>query len=242
MKHRLTWSDEQTASASPGAAARPHVIISYAQSLDGTISAPSKAPIRLSCDESMTFVHHLRAHSDAILIGIETVLSDDPQLTVRLVEGQSPQPIILDGRLRFPLEARMLGGPLRPWIFTSMDPPADKHAELVARGARVFPSPLTAEGLIDIDFVLQTLHDNGVRRLMVEGGRRVITRFLRQNCVDTIYVTISPQLLGGLNVVESDVIDCVHLEETEFRIAGVDVILSAVPRTRNLTAQVNGGH
>ena len=85
---------------------RPRVTLTYAQSLDGSITARSGAPLSLSGAESLHYTHQLRAAHDAILVGIGTVLSDDPRLDVRLVTGPSPRPIVLDSELRCPVTAR----------------------------------------------------------------------------------------------------------------------------------------
>ncbi|HEX9595492.1 MAG TPA: RibD family protein, partial [Anaerolineales bacterium] len=84
---------------------RPTVTLSYAQSLDGSIALHRGEPLTLSGPESMAMTHRLRAAHDAILVGIGTVISDDPQLNVRLVEGRNPQVVVLDSRLRLPLTA-----------------------------------------------------------------------------------------------------------------------------------------
>ena len=96
---------------------RPFVTVSYAQSIDGSIATRRRRPLPISGPGAMRMTHGLRALHDGILVGIETVLADDPQLSVRLVEGPHPQPVVLDTRLRTPLEARLLkGGNGRPWL------------------------------------------------------------------------------------------------------------------------------
>ena len=95
---------------------RPLVSLSYAQSLDGSLAARRGSPLLLSGKASMQLTHRLRASHDAILVGIGTILADDPQLTVRLVQGPQPQPVILDSHLRLPPNARVFQGPKLPWI------------------------------------------------------------------------------------------------------------------------------
>src|SRR5690606_10285843 len=103
---------------------RPFVTLSYAQSLDGSIAIRSGEPLVLSGPESLCFTHHLRSIHDGILVGIGTVLSDDPQLTVRHCEGESPQPIVLDSQLRIPSTARLCCLPdKRCWVLTTRDNP-----------------------------------------------------------------------------------------------------------------------
>src|SRR5262249_3832268 len=95
----------QRAAAHPRRTGRPFVTLSYAQSVDGSIAARPGQPLALSGAQSMTLTHQLRVAHDAILVGIGTVLADNPRLTVRLVEGKNPQPIVADSHLRFPLSA-----------------------------------------------------------------------------------------------------------------------------------------
>ncbi len=182
---------------------RPYVTLTYAQSLDGAIAARPGHPLALSCRESQTITHLLRANHDAILVGIGTVLADNPSLTVRLVAGKSPQPVILDSRLRFPLFAKLLRQKaLFPWIFTSTEAEAERQTVLEDRGARVFRLSSGDNGGIDIQTVLQRLGEMGINSVMVEGGAQVITSFLGFRAVDQLIVTIAPVLVGGVRVLD----------------------------------------
>ena len=136
---------------------------------------------------------------DAVLVGINTVLSDDPQLTVRLIPGRNPQPVVLDSRLRFPLAARLLKRPcVSPLIVTTTDACAQREARLREAGSQVVRLGTLRDGILDIRELLARLHELGIRSLMVEGGAGVITSFLAANVVDQMIVTIVPRLLGGL--------------------------------------------
>jgi len=96
----------------------PLVTVSWAQSANGAIAAADGSPVALSGPESLRLTHRLRALHGAIMVGIETVIADDPLLSVRLAEGPQPQPVILDSRLRFPPGARLLSrADRKPWIF-----------------------------------------------------------------------------------------------------------------------------
>jgi len=191
---------------------RPLVTLSYAQSLDGCISLRPGIPTALSGPQAMQLTHRLRSAHDGILVGIGTVLSDDPRLTVRLVEGRNPQPVVLDGQLRFPLEAKLLQGEPLPWIVTHqqpIDPEAhqQKKSTLEARGARLFEIPPDENNDLSLPALLAELADMGIDSLMVEGGARVITSFLSKRLVDQFVLTIAPVFLGGLPAVEIAVQD-----------------------------------
>ena len=160
-----------------GAPELPVVTLSWAQSSKGAIAGPGGVPAALS----------------------GTVIADDPQLSVRLVPGPQPQPVILDSRLRFPLDARLLKRVDRsPWIFHAEgSAAAGACGELAARGARLFVVDCTPEGL-DLLQVLRTLRAEGITSVMVEGGARVLRAFLSQWLADQVVVTTSPSELTGI--------------------------------------------
>ena len=121
---------------------RPFVTLCYAQSLDGCLSATQGKPLALSGTETLTLTHRLRAAHDAVMIGIGTVLSDNPRLTVRHVAGRNPQPIVLDSKLRIPLDCSLLGDRRRcVWLATVEGCAPQRRQAVEAAGAQnsVFP-------------------------------------------------------------------------------------------------------
>ncbi len=181
---------------------RPLVTLSYAQSLDGSIADRPGRPLSLSGSQSMILTHGLRSSHDAILVGIGTVLADNPRLNVRLVTGKSPQPVILDSRLRFPPYANLLRNGRSPWIVANEGADPERREALEASGARVFCLPAT-NGWVNLDALLQQLGEMEINSLMVEGGAQIITSFLASRLVDQVILTIAPLLVGGLRVVDS---------------------------------------
>jgi GTP cyclohydrolase II len=182
---------------------RPLVTLTYAQSLDGSIAARRDRRLELSGDESRAMTHRLRAAHAAILVGIGTLLADDPRLSARLAGGPDPQPVILDSHLRFPLDARLLQNPLlKPWIFTSAAASPERRAELEQVGAHLVTIPAAAGGLLDLSAMIAILGERGLSSLMVEGGARVITRFLAERLPDWLVITIAPLFVGGQPAVE----------------------------------------
>ncbi len=181
---------------------RPFVTLSYAQSVDGCIAVRPGQPLALSGRQSLVLTHKLRATHEAILVGIGTVLADNPRLTVRLVPGRNPQPIVADSHLRFPLNAKLLQNPsLPPWIATSEQADEKRQKVLEAAGARVLRLPTNARGQVDLRALLQRLGQTGIASLMVEGGARIITSFLSERLVDHMVLTVSPLLVGGMHAV-----------------------------------------
>lgn len=180
---------------------RPLVTLSYAQSLDGSLTLRAGQAAPVSSAESLVITHRLRAAHEAVLVGIGTVLADDPQLTVRLVNGRDPQPIVLDSRLRFPLQARLLKHPRRPILATTTHAPYQRQEVLEAVGVSILRLPADTEGHVALPPLLETLGQRGITSLMVEGGAQVITAFLRQRLAQRLLVTIAPVLAGGYRAV-----------------------------------------
>ena len=181
----------------------PFVTLSYAQSVDGSIATRPSRPFALSSEKSFDMTHLLRSRHDALLVGINTVLVDDPRLTVRRCAGAHPQPVVLDSRLRFPGDARLLTHPDRhPLLFTTTAARADHVARMEARGASVRALRQDALGRVDLIAALECLAEMGVRRLMVEGGATVINNFLQCRLVDYCVITVVPKLIGGVKAVD----------------------------------------
>jgi 3,4-dihydroxy 2-butanone 4-phosphate synthase/GTP cyclohydrolase II len=203
---------------------RPFVSLTYAQSLDGSITVRRGEPLALSGPASMRLTHRLRARHQAILVGIGTVLADDPQLTVRLVPGPSPRPVVLDSALRTPSKARLLAGGRRPIVATTLTGSAAQETILSDLGVEVVRLPATETGRIALAPLLAHLRAEGITQLMVEGGAEVITAFLRERLVDRVVLTIAPVLVGGLNAVKQ-LPDLPRLQSPRAHQLGPDIIV-----------------
>jgi GTP cyclohydrolase II len=182
---------------------RVFVTLSYSQSLDGSIAVSRSTPCSLSCRKSLEMTHVVRSLHDALLVGVDTVLADDPQLTVRYCEGDDPQPVVLDSRLRFPEHARLLrDGTRKPIIMTTPRAPTAHVKRLEDRGARVLTVREDGER-VDLRSALRLLGTFGIRTLMVEGGATVINSVLASRLVDYCVLTITPRIIGGVKAVEN---------------------------------------
>ena len=179
---------------------RPFVTVSYAQTLDGSIAHADGKPLAVSGESSLVITHRLRAQHDAILVGIGTVLADDPQLTVRLVQGPHPQPIVLDSTLRISPNARIFENPRGLWIATSSQDVAKRNA-LQERGARILDIRSDEHGMLELTHLLALLAQSGIDTIMVEGGTQVISSFLSSSCIDYLVVTIAPRYTTGRRVI-----------------------------------------
>jgi len=179
---------------------RPHVILKLAVSADDKIGGPGCKPVAITGEAARTRVHLLRAQCDAILVGIGTVLADDPLLTCRLpgMAARSPVRVILDRSLRIPLASRLVQSaretPL--WVMTSETAEAAVAAGLGAAGAQVIRVAGTTPD-IDLKVVLHLLAERGVTRLMVEGGSRVAAAFVAAGLVDEAWLLRGPGAIGN---------------------------------------------
>lgn len=188
------WLQGETVRAPAG---RPWVTLCYAQSWDGSLALRPGHPLILSNRDSLQLTHRLRSFHDAILVGIGTVLADDPQLTVRECSGPSPQPVVLDSQLRIPQSARLCrSGQHRCWVLTS-----ETHAGQPRQDVELIGVGTTADGHVDLRSALLALTRRGIRRIMVEGGAQVINGFLRAGLADGIVLTVAPALVGGYKAV-----------------------------------------
>ncbi len=182
---------------------RPFVTLSYAQSLDGCLTAQQGTATPISAPASLTMTHALRAAHSAILVGIETVLADDPALTVRLVAGDSPQPVVVDSQLRTPADARLLQASGSAWIATTAQGArSSRRQRLEEAGARILTLPAGGDGRVDLAALLVCLGAEGIGALMVEGGARILTSFLEGGLADYAVITIAPVFLGGYQVIQ----------------------------------------
>jgi riboflavin-specific deaminase-like protein len=176
----------------------PFVTLSYAQSLDGSIAAKRGEALGLSGPQSLKLTHRLRSKHDAILVGIGTVLSDDPRLTVRLVNGENPRPVVVDSRLRIPLDCRLFRNSVNPWVAATEEHPAERREALEATGAQVLTIRSDNDGQVDLLSLLRQLGQMGIVSLMVEGGSRIITSFLLCRLANFLVLTVAPVMVGGL--------------------------------------------
>ena len=211
--------------------ARPHVIVKYAQSLDGRIATATGDSKWISSDAERAISHTLRARCDAIMVGVGTVLADDPQLTVRLVPGASPLRVILDSSLRIPLDARVLDEEAATVVITTDRSDAGKRRELRGRHVAVRVVEGNERG-VDVRAALGLVHDLGVRSLLVEGGAKVITSLFSAAVVDRVIVAVAPVLLGrgveGVGDLGTSVVaDGVALTNQSVYFAGPDLLIAA---------------
>jgi 3,4-dihydroxy 2-butanone 4-phosphate synthase/GTP cyclohydrolase II len=209
---------------------RPYVVLKYAQTLDGRIATASGDARWISGEAERRVSHALRAACDAVLIGVGTVVTDDPQLTVRMVPGASPLRVVLDSTLRLPFDARILEPDAGTTVLTTERAPVDRRRALTARHVGVEVLPAGPRG-VDVAAALAVLGRAGVETLLVEGGARVITSLLAAGVVDRLVVGVAPTILGqGTEAVGplgiTSVADGLKLVNRSLHVVGDDVLVS----------------
>ena len=170
---------------------RPFVTLKAALSLDGKICLANNSSKWLTGIEARTKAHEIRAENDAVLVGVNTVLNDDPELTVRHVKGINPKRIILDTSLKTPLDAKIISNDGKCIILTLENENSEKAKKLKDKGSEV----ITLENL-SVKNVLDVLISKGVLNLMVEGGASVLSSFIKSGLADYVNFFYAPKILG----------------------------------------------
>jgi riboflavin-specific deaminase-like protein len=192
------WRElERLKAARPTQPTRPFVTAAFAISCDGCLAGARGCSSAISGPPALRVTHQLRATHDALLVGVGTVISDDPLLTTRLVPGPSPLRVVLDSHLRTPDTARLFRAPERqPWLVTTERTSSRRAQTLQSRGARLIQVAGSGDG-VSLPAILAHLSACGVRSLMLEGGAHVLESFFRGQCVDYVALTVSPQRLDN---------------------------------------------
>ncbi len=182
---------------------KPFVFINIAASVDGKISDESRRQLKISCEEDFKRVDRLRAESDAIMVGIGTVLADDPRLTVKSEElrrwrtdqgkPENPIRVVVDSRCRIPLNAKVLNEEARTIVAVSKLADRSKVEELRHKAEVV----IFGESKVDLKALMGYLYEIGVRKVMVEGGATLNYGLLEEGLVDEIYVYYGSMIIGG---------------------------------------------
>ncbi|OGO25301.1 MAG: riboflavin biosynthesis protein RibD [Chloroflexi bacterium RBG_16_50_9] len=212
----------------------PLVTVKFAQTLDGRIATSTGNSQWLSSPASRRFAHKLRTLNDAVMVGVGTVLADNPELTARLVRGRNPTRIILDSRLRIPLEARVLMEQESAKTIVTCTSAADgkRLAALRQKKIEVLVIPEDERGEVSAKSLLEILGKRGISSVLAEGGAEVITSLLRLKLADRLVAIIAPRIMGrGIEAVGelniTDVSQTLKLSFEKVRRMGEDVVIEA---------------
>ena len=178
---------------------RPYVILNAAMTLDGKIATAARDS-RISSMKDLERVHKLRSKVDAILVGINTVLIDDPMLSARLVNGKNPARVIVDSRARIKLGSKIMRSCDKALTIIASSERASKGKLQKIRSNGATPIVL-GKSNVDLAKLLSILKDKGINRLLVEGGGEINWSMLKNGLVDEIMVAVAPRIVGGRNAV-----------------------------------------
>jgi len=210
----------------------PFVTLKFAQTLDGRIATATGSSQWISSSASLKLAHRLRSIHDAILVGIGTLLKDNPQLTVRLTRGRSPVRVVADSKLRTPLNSKVLQEQHVAPTIIATTPGADekKKVSLKNRGIEVMEVAADGQGRIDLGDLLSKIGTRGISSVLIEGGSQIITSVLSKGLADKIVVTVAPKILGkGIEAVGnlgiSEIARSVKLSHVKLYRKGPDLII-----------------
>ena len=194
---------------------RPFVTLKAGITLDGKIATHSSDSKWITSEEARNDVHKLRNENMAILVGVNTVIADNPELTTRIPNGRNPIRIILDSTLKLPLESKVVTDKLADtWIFTSANYDRDKKNALEKLGISVFS--ISDSKQVNPLEVMKVLGEKGISSVLIEGGGTINAAFLENKLIDKAIIYIAPKLIGG------------HLAPTFMEGAGIDKMGDAV--------------
>ncbi|HLC65414.1 MAG TPA: bifunctional diaminohydroxyphosphoribosylaminopyrimidine deaminase/5-amino-6-(5-phosphoribosylamino)uracil reductase RibD [Candidatus Nanoarchaeia archaeon] len=208
---------------------KPFVILKVAASLDGKIATSTGNSKYITSKESRKYVHQLRSNVDAVLIGINTLIADNPKLDARLVKGKDPIKIIVDSTLKIPLKGNIMKSPEKLIIATTSKAPKNKIKAIQNKGAKIIIAPSKA-GLVDLDFLMRELGKHEITSILIEGGNRVNSSALKEKIVDKILVFTAPRLIGkgldafgDLGIKKLD--NTINIREMSTRKIGNDILV-----------------
>jgi diaminohydroxyphosphoribosylaminopyrimidine deaminase/5-amino-6-(5-phosphoribosylamino)uracil reductase len=216
----------------------PYVTLKFAQTVDGRIASLDGDARWISSEPSLKYAHKLRSYHDAILVGTGTVLTDNPELTVRLVKGRNPVRVIIDGALRIPLNSRVLKEQTtaRTIVAATSDADRKKRTSLTKKGIEVLTVKADSAGKVDLKDLLQRLGEMNISSVLIEGGAAVITSVIHRNLADKYVVIIAPKIMGaGINSVGDlgikDIKHSIKLSVIRTFRSGEDLVIEARPET-----------
>ncbi|MFZ8859336.1 MAG: bifunctional diaminohydroxyphosphoribosylaminopyrimidine deaminase/5-amino-6-(5-phosphoribosylamino)uracil reductase RibD [Thermocrinis sp.] len=211
---------------------RPYITLKFAQSLDGSLATKDYHSKWISSEESRKYAHRLRAEASAVLVGINTVLRDNPSLTVRAFEWErNPTRIVLDPRLRIPMDCNLVKDKKAKTIVITAMEDKEKIDALQEEGVEVLLAEYR-DGLLNLREVLRELYFKEVMHLLVEGGARTLTSFIREGFYDRVCIFLAPIFIGegvrlgdlGIKRVE----DAIRLKRRELKFFDGDIYLEMV--------------
>jgi diaminohydroxyphosphoribosylaminopyrimidine deaminase / 5-amino-6-(5-phosphoribosylamino)uracil reductase len=170
---------------------KPFVLAQVGQSLDGRVATPSGDARNVSGSDGIVHLHRCRALMDAVIVGVGTIISDNPSLSVRKVKGPNPIRVVIDCNGEIPADAKFLNDDGERVILIQAE-----DVDRTINGTQAVKLPRRQSGL-DVEDILGALRKLGLNSILVEGGRRTIARFLDAGVVDRLHVAVAPLIIGS---------------------------------------------
>ncbi len=219
----------------------PFITLKVAQTADGYVAAPNGDSKWISCKESRTLVHRWRSQDDAVLVGRNTALHDNPQLTVRLVEGRQPKRVVLDGPFELPRNLNLFSDSFeeKTMIVTHNKKKAQQDADPMLKmlqsnyfRGEIITVEKDDSGHVSLREALHKIYDSGIHSILVEGGQQLSSALLRQGLVDRLQLFIAPKILGGgaksiINLNINRMEDIRPFRDFTWQQSGKDMLLTA---------------
>lgn len=213
----------------------PYVIFKSAMTMDGHIATVTGDSRWISCEESRKYVHRMRANCDAIIVGVDTIIADNPQLTVRHVRGRNPIRIIVDTTLRTPESVYVLEGKMaRKTIIATTETNPRVHLRYLQQGATIIVCE-KENGMVCIKDLLRNLAKTGIQSVLLEGGSRLAGSMLQNGLIDEFVFFYAPKIIGsngfspfsleGIHTMQ----DVMRLTIGDLKRCGDDVLVQAWP-------------
>jgi diaminohydroxyphosphoribosylaminopyrimidine deaminase/5-amino-6-(5-phosphoribosylamino)uracil reductase len=217
----------------------PFITLKFAQSIDGRIATAMGQSRWISSEFSLRFAHRLRSAHDAVLIGVNTLIQDDPELTVRLMRGRNPVRVIVDSSLRVPVEAKALKNQTgaKTIIATTAKAHPEKIALLKNMGVETIVIGNDADHRVDLKMLFAELGKRSISSVLVEGGADIITSMLKESLTHRIVIVIAPKIVGkGIEAVGdlgiSTIDESLRIACRKISRKGADIILDGMIRRK----------
>ncbi len=175
---------------------RPFVIMKVAMSIDGKIATSTGDSKYITSKEARTYVHKLRAEIDAVMVGLNTVLRDNPELTPRLVSGKDPMKIVVDSRLKIPKGCNLMKDPSKLIIATTGSASKNEIKKLQQMGVNVVVTK-SVNGMVDLHDLIKQLGKHEITSVMIEGGSSLNSSAIKAGIVDKILIFTAPKIIGN---------------------------------------------
>ncbi|MBS3105752.1 bifunctional diaminohydroxyphosphoribosylaminopyrimidine deaminase/5-amino-6-(5-phosphoribosylamino)uracil reductase RibD [Candidatus Woesearchaeota archaeon] len=208
---------------------RPFVILKVAMSVDGKIATSTGDSKYITSKEARTYVHQLRSDVDAVMIGLNTLLRDNPELTPRLVKGKDPMKIVVDSSLKIPKSCNLMKDPAKLIIATTSKAPKNAVKKLQQKGINVIVTK-SKNGMVELQDLMKQLGKHEITSVMIEGGSQLNSSAIKEGIVDRVLIFTAPKIIGnGIGAIGSlgikKINNAINLKNPLTRKIGKDLLI-----------------